>query len=156
MPNPDQFRLLFYNARLTSDHWKPVKFIIDNIFLIVLVFVSGGALIWQTLQRTGAKVTALQATQIINQGKSLILDVRGADEFAAGHIRDAKNIPAKELPNRLTELEKFKTRPVIVVCGKGLQSSKATSQLKKAGFTEATALLGGLDAWQKQGLPMTK
>jgi rhodanese-related sulfurtransferase len=156
MPNPDRIRLLFYNARLTSDHWKPVKFIIDNIFLIVLVLASGGALVWTTLQRTGAKVTALQATQILNQGKSLILDVRSAEEFAAGHIRDAKNIPLKELPNRLAELEKFKTRPVVVVCNKGLQSSKATSQLKKAGFTEATSLLGGLDAWQSQGLPTVK
>jgi rhodanese-related sulfurtransferase len=156
MPNPDRFRLLFYNARLTSDHWKPVKFIIDNIFLIVLMLASGGALIWQSLQRTGAKVTALQATQIINQGKSLILDVRTADEFAAGHIRDAKNIPLKELPNRLSEVEKFKERPVIVVCNKGLQSSKATSQLKKAGFTDASSLLGGLDAWQSQGLPTIK
>jgi rhodanese-related sulfurtransferase len=133
-----------------------VKFIIDNIFLIVLMLASGGALVWQSLQRTGAKVTALQATQIINQGKSLVLDVRNADEFAAGHIRDAKNIPLKELPNRLPELEKFKTRPVIVVCNKGLQSSKATSQLKKAGFTDASSLLGGLDAWQSQGLPMIK
>jgi len=133
-----------------------VKFIIDNIFLIVLMLASGGALIWQSLQRTGAKVTALQATQIINQGKSLILDVRTADEFAAGHIRDAKNIPLKELPNRLSEVEKFKERSVIVVCNKGLQSSKATSQLKKAGFTDASSLLGGLDAWQSQGLPTIK
>jgi rhodanese-related sulfurtransferase len=133
-----------------------VKFIIDNIFLILLMLSSGGALIWHSLQRTGAKVTALQATQIINQGKSLILDVRSADEFAAGHIRDAKNIPLKELPNRLAELEKFKTRPVIVVCGRGLQSSKATAQLKKAGFAETTSLLGGLDAWRTQGLPTTK
>ncbi|HEX2604366.1 MAG TPA: rhodanese-like domain-containing protein [Oxalicibacterium sp.] len=133
-----------------------MKFIIDNIFLIVLMLASGGALIWQSLQRTGAKVTALQATQIINQGKSLILDVRTADEFAAGHIRDAKNIPLKELPNRLSEVEKFKERPVIVVCNKGLQSSKATSQLKKAGFTDASSLLGGLDAWQSQGLPTIK
>jgi rhodanese-related sulfurtransferase len=156
MPNPDRFRHLFYNARLTSDHWKPVKFIIDNIFLILLMLSSGGALIWHSLQRTGSKVTALQATQIINHGKSLILDVRSAEEFADGHIRDAKNIPLKDLPNRLAELEKFKARPVIVVCGKGLQSSKATSQLKKAGFTEASSLLGGLNAWQTQGLPTTK
>jgi rhodanese-related sulfurtransferase len=133
-----------------------VKFIIDNIFYIVLMLVSGGALVWHTLQRTGAKVTPLQTTQFINQGKSLVLDVRSAEQFAAGHIRESRNIPLKELPNRLSELEKFKARPVVVVCDKGLQSSKATSQLKKAGFTEAYGLLGGLEDWQKQGLPTTK
>lgn len=156
MPNPDRFRLLFYNASLTSDHWKPVKFIIDNFFLILLMLSSGGALLWHSLQRTGAKLTALQATQVINQGKTLILDVRKAEEFAAVHIRDAKNIPLKELPNRLPELEKFKARPVIVVCNKGLQSSKATSQLKKAGFTDVNTLLGGLESWQSQSLPTIK
>lgn len=133
-----------------------MKFIIDNIFLIGIVLVSGGALIVHTLQRTGAKVTALQATQIINQGKVLILDVRNAADFAIGHIRDAKNIPLKELKTRVSELEKFKERPVIVVCTKGLQSAKATAQLKKAGYANAASLLGGLDAWQSQGLPVVK
>lgn len=133
-----------------------MKFIIDNIFLIGIVLVSGGALVAHTLQRTGAKLTALQATQIINQGKTLILDVRSVEDFAAGHIREAKNIPLKELKNRVVELEKFKARPVIVICSKGLQSAKATAQLKKAGFTEAYSLFGGLDAWQSQGLPTTK
>jgi len=156
MPNPDRVRLLFYNASLSSDHWKPVKFIIDNIFLILVAISSGAALIWRNAPRVGGKVTPLQATQILNQGKSLVLDVRGADEFAAGHIRDAKNIPLKELPGRLPELEKFKTRPVVVVCNKGLQSSKATSQLKKAGFAEVNSLLGELDAWRAKGLPTIK
>ncbi len=133
-----------------------MKFIIDNIILIGLVLVSGGALIAHTLQRMGPKLTPLQATQVINQGKTLILDVRTADEFAAGHIRDAKNIPLKELKARIDELEKFKARPVIVVCAKGLRSAKATAQLNKAGYTEAASLLGGLDAWQSQGLPVTK
>lgn len=133
-----------------------MKFIIDNIILIGLVLVSGGALIAHTLQRMGPKLTPLQATQVINQGKTLILDVRTAEEFAAGHIRDAKNIPLKELKARIDELEKFKARPVLVVCAKGLRSAKATAQLNKAGYTEAASLLGGLDAWQSQGLPVTK
>jgi rhodanese-related sulfurtransferase len=133
-----------------------VKFIIDNIFLIGIALLSGGALVVHTLQRSGAKVTPLQATQVINQGKTLILDVRPAEEFATGRLRDAKNIPLKELKNRVVELEKFKARPVIVVCSKGLQSAKATAQLKKAGFAEAYSLLGGLDAWQTQGLPTIK
>lgn len=133
-----------------------MKFIIDNIILIGLVLVSGGALIAHTLQRMGPKLTPLQATQVINQGKTLILDVRTAEEFAAGHIRDAKNIPLKELKARIDELEKFKARPVVVVCAKGLRSAKATAQLNKAGYTEAASLLGGLDAWQSQGLPVTK
>lgn len=133
-----------------------MNFFIDNIWLIVLVLVSGGALLWPSLQRRGEKVSVLQATQMINQGKALILDVRDPAAFATGHLRDAKNIPLKELPNRLGELEKFKSKSVIAVCQAGVQSSKAAAQLKKAGFNEVFSLNGGVAAWQAQGMPTTK
>lgn len=133
-----------------------MKFIIDNSWLFGLVLVSGGALLWPVLQRRGEKVSVLQATQMINQGKTVIVDVRDAAEFAAGHVRDAKNIPLKELPQRVAELEKFKAKAVVVVCQAGVQSSKATTQLKNAGFNEVYSLSGGLAAWQAQGLPTAK
>lgn len=133
-----------------------MKFVIDNIWLIALLLVSGGALLWPALQRRGAKVSALQATQLINQGKTAIVDVREPSAFATGHLRDAKNIPLKELPNRVGELDKFKAKPVIAVCQTGMQSAKAAAQLKKAGFSEVFSLDGGVSAWQAQGLPTTK
>jgi rhodanese-related sulfurtransferase len=133
-----------------------VKFIIDNIWLIALVLISGGALLWPNLQRRGQKVSLLQATQLINQGKSIVLDVREPSQFAVGHVRDAKNIPLKELPKRISELDKFKSKNVIVTCQTGMQSAKATTQLKKAGFNEVVSLNGGLTAWQAQGLPVAK
>jgi len=125
-----------------------VKFIIDNIWLFGLVLVSGGTLLWPVLQRRGEKVSILQATQMLNQGKTIIVDVRDAAEFTAGHVRDAKNIPLKELPQRVAELEKFKSKAVVVMCQEGMRSSKATTQLKKAGFNEVYSLSGGLAAWQ--------
>ncbi len=133
-----------------------MKFFIDNIWLIALALASGGALLWPNLQRRGAKVSPLQATQLINQGKTLIVDVREPAQYAAGHLRDARNIPLKELPNRMGELEKFKSRPVIVVCQSGAASAKAVAQLRKAGFAEAVSLNGGIAAWQTQGLPLAK
>lgn len=136
--------------------WNIVEFAIDNIWLIALALISGGALLLPSLQQRGARVSLLQATQMINQGKTLIIDVRDPAQFAAGHLRDAQNIPLKELPQRIKDLDKFKSRKVIVVCQSGMQSSKATSQLKKAGFDEVYSLNGGLAAWQAQGLPTAK
>ncbi len=113
-------------------------------------------MLWPVLQRRGEKVSILQATQMLNQGKTIIVDVRDAAEFAAGYVRDAKNIPLKELPQRVAELEKFKSKAVVVMCQEGMRSSKATTQLKKAGFNEVYSLSGGLTAWQAQGLPTVK
>jgi rhodanese-related sulfurtransferase len=132
-----------------------VKFLIDNIWLIGVALLSGGALLWPNLQRRGQKVSTLQATQLINQGKGVVLDVRDPADFAAGHLRDAKNIPLKDLANRIGELDKFKSRTVIAVCQAGVQSAKAAAQLKNAGY-EAVSLDGGISAWQAQGLPIAK
>ncbi|HTN65535.1 MAG TPA: rhodanese-like domain-containing protein [Burkholderiaceae bacterium] len=133
-----------------------MKFIIDNLPLFGILLLSGGALAWPHLQRRGSKVSLLQATQMINQGKTLVLDVREPAEFAAGHLRDAKNIPLKELPQRLSELEKAKAKNVIVMCQSGVRSPKAASVLNKAGFTSVFSLNGGLAAWQAQGMPIAK
>lgn len=130
-----------------------MKFIVDNIFLIGLVIISGGALLVPYLQQRGSKLSLLEATQRINTGKALVLDVRDTEQFAASHLRDARNIPLKELAQRIGELDKFKSKSVIVVCQSGTQSGKAEGILKKAGFTEVYGLTGGIAAWQVQGLP---
>ena len=131
-----------------------MKFFIDHIFLIAVVLISGGALLWPMLSMRGKRVTVLEATQLINRGKTIIVDVRNAEEFATGHLPDAKNIPLAELPKRMTELEKFKTRTIVVVCQKGSRSASAVALLTKAGYAEATSLEGGIDEWNKQGLPL--
>ena len=141
---------------LKVTYWNTVKFFLENIWLIGIALLSGGALLWPNLQRRGDKVSILQATQLINQGKSVIVDVRDPAAFATGHLRDAKNIPLKELSNRLGDLEKFKSKSVIVVCQNGVQSAKAAAQLKKAGFAQAVSLDGGIAAWQAQGMPVAK
>ncbi len=133
-----------------------MKFLIDNIWLIGLALISGGALLWPNLQRRGHRVSILEATQLINRGKAVIVDVRDPAAFTAGHLRDAKNIPLKDLSKRVGELDKFKSKTVIVVCQAGVQSVKAAAQLKKAGFNEVVSLEGGVSAWQAQGLPLVK
>lgn len=136
-----------------------MKFFVDNIYNLILVslaIVSGSALLIPSLLRRGEKVSTLQATQLINQGKTLLLDVRSAEEFGAGHMRDARNLPLKDLGSRIGELDKFKARTVIVVCASGVQSARATNLLRNAGFASVVSLSGGLTAWQAQGLPIAR
>lgn len=133
-----------------------MKFIIDNIWLVGLAILSGGGLLWLSIQQRAHQLSLFQATQLINQGKAVVVDVRDTYDFSTGHLRDAKNIPAKELSQRVGELEKFKSKALILVCGSGRQSVRAAAQLKKAGFNEVYNLDGGMSAWQAQGLPLAK
>lgn len=133
-----------------------MKFIIDNIAFIILALVSGGLLLWPALQKRGPRANTLQATQLINQGKTTILDIRDAAEFATGHLRESRNIPLPELAQRVGELQKAKAKTVLVVCQSGTRAGKAVSLLLQNGFTDVYALDGGLAAWQAQGLPVHK
>lgn len=133
-----------------------MKFIIDHIFTVALVLLSGGFLLFPALVPRGKRASALQVTQLINRGKSTVVDVRSAEEFAAGHMRDAKNIPLADLAARIGELEKSKARSVVVVCQSGARSDKAVRQLAAAGFDDVVSLDGGLAAWQAAGLPVAK
>ena len=128
-----------------------MNFIVDNIFIVAIAVISGGALLWPALAPRGKRATPLQVTQMINRGKTTVVDVRSAEEFAAGHLRDAKHIPLADLGNRIGELDKSKNRTVVVVCQTGARADKAARQLQAAGFEDVHALEGGQAAWIAAG-----
>ena len=135
----------------------PMEFINQNVLLISLVVVSGLSMLWPMLARpSGNAVSPAEATQLINREDAHIVDVREADEYAAGHLPDAKNIPVAKLADRIGELEKFKGKPIIVCCATGMRSNKACAELKKQGFEKLHNLAGGVDAWVGAGYPIKK
>jgi rhodanese-related sulfurtransferase len=131
-----------------------VEFLIDNIWLVLIALVSGGALLFPSLMRPKGTLSTLQATQLLNQGKVTILDVRTPEEFRGGHLRQSKNIPLDQLGERIGELDKG--LPALVVCAAGPRAARAAAQLRRAGFGEVYVLGGGFGEWQAQGLPTAK
>lgn len=101
-------------------------------------------------------VTANEATQLINREDAVIVDIREANDFKAGHIAGARNIPQSRLDGRLSELEKSKDKPIIVVCKHGQSSGAAQAKLVKAGFERALKLRGGMTQWQADGMPVVR
>ena len=73
----------------------PVKFFLDTWYLFAVALVSGGLLAWPTLRRgaPAGGVSAAEAVLLINRQKAVLVDVRDAAEYAAGHVANAKNIP---------------------------------------------------------------
>ncbi len=134
-----------------------MKFILDNWHLIAIAFASGGLLLWPVLQ--GAVASGLEpsaAVQLINRQKAVVVDVCDAQEFAAGHIVGAKNIPLGELEGRLATVVKNKNLPLILVCQSGARSIRALAVAKKLGYEQAQSLGGGLVAWKAANLPVEK
>lgn len=135
-----------------------MQFIQDNWMLASLAAVSGAMLIWSFIGRKISGIEeadTLKATRLFNDD-ALVLDVREDKEFAAGHIPKAKHIPLGQLSGRLKELDKFKGKPVLVTCRSGQRSARACGMLKKAGFETVYNQAGGIIAWERANLPVTK
>ena len=132
-----------------------LKFVADNIYLVAIATVSGVMLMWPSLRR-GAGVSVQQATLMINRQDALVLDVRESDEFEKGHVIGSRSLPLGQIEARAGELEKYKAKPVVLVCHSGNRSGMAVGRLRKLGFQQVFNLSGGVTAWQQAGLPLEK
>jgi hydroxyacylglutathione hydrolase len=105
----------------------------------------------QTIPRlTLAEVAArLRGTRAADE---VVLDVRGAGEWVAGHIAGALNIPLAELDHRLAEIPG--DRPVIVHCQTGARAAMAASILLARGFDDVAQFPGGFAEWRAAGQPV--
>ena len=133
-----------------------MKFIVENWYLIVLALVSGALLAVPMLKGAAGGLTAANAVQLINREKAVLIDVCGADEYAAGHAGGAKSVPLGELESRLPNVVKNKAIPVVMMCASGARASRAAAMARKLGYENAQVLAGGLKAWKDAGLPVEK
>jgi rhodanese-related sulfurtransferase len=134
-----------------------VKFLMDNWMLIAIALSSGAMLVWPTLQgATAGGLSSGAAVQLINRERAVVVDVCETEEFAQGHIGGAKNIPLSQLEQRLPEVVKNKSLPLILVCPTGARANRALATAKKLGYEKAQALAGGLKSWREANLPVEK
>jgi rhodanese-related sulfurtransferase len=114
-------------------------------------------LIWPMLRRTGGStVSTHEATVLINHQDAIVVDVREPKDYGNGHIINARNIPLSQLEQRMKDLERHKSKPVIVHCDTGTKSGTAAGVLRRNGFEKVYSLAGGLAAWRQAGLPTAK
>jgi rhodanese-related sulfurtransferase len=136
-----------------------VKFFTEyqNIALIVVALVSGALLLWPAIVRRGrGGISAAEATTLINRRNAVVIDLRPGAEFAKGHLPSARNVEFPELQAKIGQIAKNKSNPVVLVCQTGQQSQRASRTVSEAGYAEVHVLEGGVDAWQKAGMPVVK
>lgn len=130
-------------------------YILSGLFTALLV-----ALVYTTVASQLSSLKELsthEATLLINKEDAYILDIRPAAEFKKGHILGSKQIKADLVTKGdFSSLEKYKDKPIIVVCAMGMTSKRAANQLLKAGFEKVAILKGGIGAWQSASLPINK
>lgn len=122
-------------------------------------YLEGGVEAWSTDERPLIELPQLTAEQLhdrLGAGESLhVLDVRGDDEWANGHIAGARHLMGGYLPQRLGELPDDGA-PIVTVCGSGYRSTVAASVLQRAGRRQVLNLRGGMRAWAGADLPVSE
>jgi rhodanese-related sulfurtransferase len=85
-----------------------------------------------------------------------LIDVREADEYAAGHIAGAKHLCKGILERDIETTVPDPQTEIILYCGGGFRSALAADNMQKMGYTRVSSLAGGWRGWLEAGYPMTK
>ncbi|MDP9082704.1 MAG: rhodanese-like domain-containing protein [Pseudomonadota bacterium] len=134
------------------------EFIGNHPFYATAVVVAAAAVAFYEIReriQAFAALSTAQAVRLMNQG-ALVIDLRGKEVYDAGHIGDARNVPAAELESQAASLKKWRDKTVITYCDSGASGANGARTLMKLGFTKVHNLQGGLHAWVKDNLPLAK
>jgi rhodanese-related sulfurtransferase len=135
-----------------------VEFAGNHMWLITGLVVAWSAVMFYELRlRTqgATHVSAADAVRLINKG-ALVIDVRKPDEFQAGHIVNARNVPADQVQKGDDAINKKKDKILLTVCADGASSGRTAGHLRKSGYENAFSLKGGLAGWRADNLPLVK
>lgn len=127
--------------------------------IIALAFLAVGTFVLFLERDPGVKkLSAEQTSDILAHDTSVVvIDVRTPEEWKgeSGHLPNALLIPVADLPNRLHEIEQYRSRPLVIYCRSGNRSGRAAKLLMDRGF-DAANMTGGIRSWNAAGYPVVK
>ena len=128
-----------------SEQW----ILISVLLMLIYVFA------FTERTKGGKPITVSEAVSLMNSDQAVLVDVRPSNEFQAGHIHGALNIPHTKLTGRISELEKCRSKIVLVADQMGQHAGGAGRALTKEGYN-VRRLSGGMTEWQGQKMPMVQ
>ncbi len=108
--------------------------------------------------KTQCREVSVTEAQALLLSTDAIIDVREADEYAAGHLPGAINIPRGLLEFKLSGTPALDQRDLSVVlyCKTSGRSALAAVAMQTMGYLDVVSMAGGFDAWVEAGLPVVK
>lgn len=120
---------------------------------LIAADVAGSPVQLTPVQQTQAQQTLVQ--RLLDHDRALfVLDVRTAEEFAAGHLGGARNIAHDQLETLSSALPADKNTEIVVYCRSGRRSALAVASLQKLGFTRVLHLAGDYIGWEAAHRPV--
>jgi rhodanese-related sulfurtransferase len=138
-----------------SETFTPERFIefILNHYILALALVVVTYLLIQELFDSALKkfgfVSPLLAVTKMNNGNTVVIDVREHDEFNKGHIDSAVNLPLSKIKEQISSFDAYKNNQVLIVCQDGTRSATTGKIITKAGHKDVFVITGGMQSWQE-------
>ena len=129
------------------------EFLAQQWMLAAALLVTITLLILHETRKSGPSLSPQQAINLVNREQGVFLDLRDAQDYKQGHIVDAVHIPSAKLAGRIAELDKYRDRPIVLVCKMGQQAGAAGKQLRAAGYDKVYKMTGGMMEWSNLQLP---
>jgi rhodanese-related sulfurtransferase len=120
------------------------------IIILILIFINE----FISQKKKAKELTPAGVVKLMNHDDAVVIDSRDAETFASGHIINAIRASGDEFTKE--RIKKYKQKPIVLVCARGLQSPALATKLREQGFENVAVLSGGMNAWQTANLPTVK
>ncbi len=131
------------------------EFLAQEWMLAAALLVVAAMLFFHESRKAGPSLTPQQAINLVNAEAGVFVDLRDNADFKAGHIVDALHVPAsKLLGDNTSELDKYRERPIVLVCKIGQHAGAVSKKLRAGGFEKVYKMGGGMTEWTNQQLPV--
>lgn len=132
-----------------------LEFLAQEWMLVTALLVVVAMLFYHEARKAGPSLTPQQAINLVNAEDGVFVDLRDSAEFKGGHIVDALHVPSSKLLNNDTgALEKYRERPIVLVCKLGQHAGAVSKKLRAGGFEKVYKMGGGMTEWKNQQLPV--
>lgn len=125
------------------------KFKVLSLGMLIVVTLS--SVIGCSSKGSGEAYNEIDSTKTLELVKetkdTLVIDVRGADAYAKGHLANAINIPFDEFEGKISDLEGYKDQTIVLICNTGNKSGKAGKMLVDKGFTKVYNAEDGMEEY---------
>ncbi len=119
---------------------------------LVIAFISN---IIKSKTAKYKEISVDEMTRLINREEAVVIDLRAKEKFKKGTVTDALNVQPEQVKSgNIAQLDKFKVKPVILICDNGMASLGVAADFVNQGFEHVSVLNGGLITWQEKSLPL--
>lgn len=130
-------------------------FISEQWLLVSVLLLLIYAFAFTERLKGGKPIPLHEITRLLNNEEAVLVDVREKKDFEQGHIAGAIHIPHTRVAERVSELEPYRDKTIVLADKMGQHAGPVGKQLRQQGF-EVRRMQGGMAEWANQNLPLVR